>query len=86
MNKNFTSIEDAFIYYTSCQIATLHDYLFRKAQSESSIKRQKSIAEGMINEVRNMVGYGRDDCIDRWNKTVHCENERKKIKELIHEK
>lgn len=81
--KIFTSIEDAFIYYTSCQIATLHDYLFRKAQSESSIRRQKSICEGMIHEVEAMAGNGREDCLDRWNKTAKYEADRKLTKGVL---
>jgi hypothetical protein len=43
-----TYIERKFIYYTECQLATLEQLTCRKSSSQSDIRRQKSIADGML--------------------------------------
>lgn len=50
--KVFSSVEDAFVYYTECQFATLEQLLSVSRSSSYGIGRQISIAFGMAEECR----------------------------------
>ena len=52
----FTKAEDAFIYYTECQLATVEFLEGLSRPSKSQVRRQKGIAEGMVRQCQ-ILGY-----------------------------
>lgn len=49
---HFSSLEEAFIHYTECQLATLEMYEMTKRASASRTSRQRDIAWGMAVECK----------------------------------
>lgn len=69
--KNFPTLEAAFIYYTDCQVATFFDYVSRKSQSKSSVRRQKTITDGMVSEIYPLNATPqRDAVIERYSRAL----------------
>ena len=46
------SLEDAFLYLASCQLATVSGMATKKSKSKSEFDRQKSIAQHFIDWIR----------------------------------
>jgi hypothetical protein len=48
----FNSLEDAFLYFTECQLAMLEHYTSTKRTPKFQVTRQRSIAQAMIWDCR----------------------------------
>lgn len=51
-----TYIEKKFLYYTECQLATLEGLRGIKRTPKCELKRQESIANGMVEVSRSILG------------------------------
>ena len=56
-----TYLERKFIYYTECQLATLESLRARKSTSQSELKRQTAIADGMVGCLSTIEDLKEDD-------------------------
>lgn len=54
-NINPYTLEGKFIYYTECQLATLEALKLVKRTSKFELRRQQSIADGMMDIVREIA-------------------------------
>ena len=48
-------IERQFLYYTECQFATLETLQMRKSSSQSDIRRQADICNGMLQQCLSIM-------------------------------
>lgn len=51
MSRYHQTIEEAFVYYTDCQMATLSYLTMVKRTSKSELKRQQDIVNGMLDQI-----------------------------------
>lgn len=59
MNRGrISSLSEAFLYYTDCQVATVECLRSRKSTSQSALRRQISIAEGMLSCAQQYIADG----------------------------
>jgi hypothetical protein len=51
--NSIITVEDAFLYHTNCQLATVDDLAMKKSRSNYEFKRQKLIAKQMCDFIRD---------------------------------
>jgi len=68
---NIRSVDDAFLYYTDCELATLIDMAMKKSKPKNEYIRHKAIAKGMIEII---IGHKLDykDRGTRIDKVIAC--------------
>lgn len=61
MKHVFTSPQDAFVYYTECQLATVEELEGLARPPKARLRRHRALAEGMVEHCR-LLGYHPTTC------------------------